>query len=200
MPSEEDHFIPQGSIGNSSKESERTPQLDNHRMEMEPNGYPSKIGYNNDETFSERECDTPRNSNEVSSRRITKAGGASPVLNKRSNWEDLIWKKEGRKLGNERYYESELDRTTRLSRSKQYHHYTLKPRNKHQKKNQIKSEMSKTRENGQEESMLKCRISPLQPGSTTPVENNQSTPYRNRPSSRLTIWEFDDGTIVNKRI
>lgn len=54
MPSEEDHFIPQGSIGNSSKESERTPQLDNHRMEMEPNGYPSKIGYNNDETFSER--------------------------------------------------------------------------------------------------------------------------------------------------
>lgn len=60
--------------------------------------------------------------------------------------------------------------------------------------------MSKTRENGQEESMLKCRISPLQPGSTVPVENNQSTPYRNRPSSRLTIWEFDDGTIVKKRI
>jgi len=89
------------------------------------------------------------------------------------------------------FYESELNRTKRLLRAKEYYHFTYKQRirKKRAESTPIKTTSATPKSNQNTSSSS---------NPTSASKNTESTRYRNPVSSRVCIWQFDDGTTVKK--
>ena len=124
----------------------------------------------------------------------------SPVLTVNAKWGKATRKLEKAKRGSERYYESELDRTIRITRAKEYNHHRYKLKKK-QKVNELSGVISKAKGNVSAESMSTSGDSSLLSKSTsrtTTSRNCQLIQNRNPTPKKFSIWEFDDGTVVKK--
>ena len=138
---------------------------------------------------------------DTSPRETTGCGTPSPlaVKNALSRYPP---KQQERKETNYRLYESELDRTTRLKHASKCH------RSKHKLKNRNLGEIRDNRESGRGANRTRANESKgLASGDEGPVPCSESSPGsgegvsgKEPASSRFTLWVFDDGTIVKKRV
>lgn len=149
---------------------------------------------------SERKCLASSNVEEYSSGETEEDCQPSPVLTENAKRGKATRKLEKAKRGSERYYESELDRTIRIMRAKEYNHHRYKLKKK-QKVNELSGVISKAKGNVSAESMSTSGDSSLLSKSTsrtTTSRNCQLIQNRNPTPKKFSIWEFDDGTVVKK--
>jgi len=199
MAHDEEYCSSLASVRSNSDESEGEFHDSEMEAEVAHNCYSSTTHLQNDDILSERKYSN--SVGDTSPREITGCGTPSPlaVKNALSRYPP---KQQERKETNYRLYESELDRTTRLKHASKCH------RSKHKLKNRNLGEIRDNRESGRGANRTRANESKgLASGDEGPVPCSESSPGsgegvsgKEPASSRFTLWVFDDGTIVKKRV